>query len=97
MFKRTTEPIKPVLIRAAKTALIVGPVLTLINQYDAVMGRDSFNVLAIALTFMVPFCVSAYSGIQTRRTFLDRMAKMEKSHADTVAQLEKDAAARREN
>lgn len=39
------------------TALIVGTILTLINQWSALFGEASFNVVSCILTYMVPFLV----------------------------------------
>ena len=51
--------------RAVTVALIVGPILTLINQYDAIasgsFGAKSF--FKMALTFLVPYSVSSYSSV----------------------------------
>lgn len=52
--------------RAVMTSMIVGPVLTLINQYDAVIGHGRLNVMKMALTFVVPFVVSTSSSLLTK-------------------------------
>ncbi|MEP3276322.1 MAG: methyl-accepting chemotaxis protein [Stappiaceae bacterium] len=46
------------LFRALCTSLIVGPILTLINQWDAFMGKVDLAIIQVALTFLVPFSVS---------------------------------------
>jgi hypothetical protein len=53
-------------VRAVKVACIVGPTLTLINQYDVLLTMDfSFRLFAkIALTFFVPYSVSSFSSAQ---------------------------------
>ena len=51
-------------VRAVKVALVVGPILTLINQHDVIL-EGSFNFkffYKMALTFLVPYCVSAFSS-----------------------------------
>jgi hypothetical protein len=50
--------------RAVTVALVVGPVLTLINQHEALIGLDLRPrvLLKIALTFLVPYLVSSYSS-----------------------------------
>ncbi len=59
--------------RAIKTALVVGPILTLINQTPALMqlgGGKSISLITavrIALTFVVPFAVSLYSSTMANR------------------------------
>lgn len=54
-------------LRAVKVAAIVGPTLTLINQYDVLLNGDySLRVLGkIVLTFLVPYCVSSFSSACT--------------------------------
>lgn len=59
--------------RAVKVALIVGPVLTLINQTPALVtllegrGIALTTVGRIVLTFVVPFVVSFYSSTMADR------------------------------
>lgn len=50
--------------RAIKVALVVGPVLTVINQYDLLLAGDfsAKLVFKILLTFVVPYSVSSYSS-----------------------------------
>lgn len=51
-------------LRAIKVAGIVGPILTVINQYDALLsGNFSARVFCkILLTFLVPYSVSSFSS-----------------------------------
>ncbi len=51
-------------VRAAKMAAIVGPILTVINQGDVLLsGQYSPRVfLKILLTFLVPYLVSSCSS-----------------------------------
>ncbi len=48
------------------TSLIVGSILTLINQWGALWGDQPFKALPLILTYLVPFCVyqvgRMYSG-----------------------------------
>lgn len=44
--------------RALCTSLVVGPILTLINQWDVFLGEAEVAVIQVALTFLVPFSVS---------------------------------------
>ena len=57
--------------RALKVAGIVGPVLTVINQYDLLLNLDFSPRLCfkIALTFLVPYSVSSYSSA---RAYMDQ-------------------------
>jgi len=43
--------------QALKVALVVGSILLLINQYDAIFGNQPFRILAAFLTYCVPFGV----------------------------------------
>ncbi|MCS6925387.1 MAG: nitrate/nitrite transporter NrtS [Candidatus Binatia bacterium] len=51
-------------VRALKVAGVVGPILTVINQYDVLLRLEvSPRLLAkIFLTFLVPYCVSSFSS-----------------------------------
>ena len=57
--------------RALKVAGIVGPILTVINQYDLLLNLEFSPQLCfkIALTFLVPYSVSSYSSA---RTYMDQ-------------------------
>jgi hypothetical protein len=51
-------------IRALAIAGVVGPILTLINQYDVLLRLD-FSPrfwMKVLLTFLVPYCVSSFSS-----------------------------------
>jgi hypothetical protein len=60
--------------RALTVAGIVGPILTVINQYD-VLWRLEFSLrvwLKVALTFLVPYCVSSFSSA---RAYMEQEAR----------------------
>lgn len=48
--------------RALTVTLLVGILLNLINQGDALIGDAKLNVAKLALTFLVPFCVSTFAS-----------------------------------
>lgn len=48
--------------RALKLALIVGPILILINQWEAIQGLVPFSLWKALLTFLVPYCVSTWTA-----------------------------------
>jgi hypothetical protein len=54
---------------ALKVSLIVGVILNLINQGDAIFAMDfgHINYYKLILTFAVPFIVSVYASIQTKK------------------------------
>lgn len=57
---------RPIVRNAATTALIVGPLLTLINQGDALMAGLGLDWLKVALTFAVPYGVATVAGANAR-------------------------------
>lgn len=85
--------VRPILIRSAIVATIVGPTLTLINQFDSVMSMSGINLTACMLTLIVPFCVSALSGLLSRRTFLSQIEVLRSDHADALVLATRDVKA----
>ncbi|MGE3594319.1 MAG: nitrate/nitrite transporter NrtS [Dehalococcoidia bacterium] len=60
----------PALLRRSLiTALVVGTILTAINQGDRILAGDvtAVMVLKIGLTYCVPFCVSSYGALGASR------------------------------
>ena len=53
-------------VRALKVALVVAPILIIINHHDEITGYKFTSNLIVKslLTFLVPYCVSAYSSAQ---------------------------------
>ena len=53
--------------RSLWVALVVGTILNLINQGDALLGgAGSVNWVKVALTFLVPYAVSTYGAVSYR-------------------------------
>ena len=52
--------------RAFFVALVVGTVLNLINQGDALFAGRPLDWLKIGLTFLVPYCVSTHGAVTAR-------------------------------
>ena len=50
-------------------ALILGSILTLINQSNAVFGDEAINPIQLALAFVTPFAVIAFSQLGAIRQF----------------------------
>ena len=53
--------------RGVIMALVVGPILTVINQGDALWSEAVFNVWKAALTFAVPYVVATVSAVAAER------------------------------
>ena len=49
--------------RSLIVALVVGSVLNLINQGDALLAGATLDWTKILLTFAVPYCVSTYGAV----------------------------------
>jgi hypothetical protein len=49
--------------RSLYVALIVGTMLNLINQGDALIGPGAIDWLKVALTYCVPYAVSTYGAV----------------------------------
>ena len=49
--------------RSLYVALVVGTVLNLINQGDALLGMASINWLKLVLTYCVPYAVCTYGAV----------------------------------
>jgi hypothetical protein len=57
---------RDVVIRGAKVGLIVGTLLTAINHGDLILAGtlDVNSAWKIPLTYLVPYCVSTYAGVE---------------------------------
>jgi hypothetical protein len=50
-------------LRSFLVALVVGTVLNLINQGDALFGAAPINWLKVILTYIVPYAVCTYGAV----------------------------------
>lgn len=59
--------------RGLAVACVVGPVLTVVNQYDVLLNLDFSARLwvKVGLTFLVPYSVASYASA---RAYMDREA-----------------------
>jgi len=55
------------LLRALKVAIIIGTILTLINQGDQIWAGNTPPVWKVMLTYLVPYLVSSYAGAQATK------------------------------
>ncbi|PKO53505.1 MAG: hypothetical protein CVU27_01400 [Betaproteobacteria bacterium HGW-Betaproteobacteria-20] len=53
---------KRILYSATKVSLVVGSILNLVNQSEHLIAGQGIMVGHLLLNYLVPFCVSAYSG-----------------------------------
>ena len=59
-------------LRSFRVALVVGTVLNLINQGDALFGGQAVNWVKIVLTYIVPYCVGTYGAVSYRMSVRGR-------------------------
>jgi len=52
--------------RSFFVALVVGTVLNLINQGDALLGTAPINWLKVVLTYFVPYAVCTYGAVSAQ-------------------------------
>jgi hypothetical protein len=52
--------------RSLYVALIVGTILNLINQGDAILGTGSVDWLKVILTYFVPYAVCTYGAVSAQ-------------------------------
>jgi hypothetical protein len=52
--------------RSLIAALIVGTILNLINQGDALFAGGNVNLTKLLLTYPVPYCVATYGAVSFR-------------------------------
>jgi hypothetical protein len=55
-----------VLRRSFVVAVIVGTILNLINQGDALFAGTPLDLVKVTLTYLVPYCVSTYGAVSYR-------------------------------
>ncbi|MFG1360108.1 MULTISPECIES: nitrate/nitrite transporter NrtS [Xanthobacter] len=52
--------------RSLMVAVVVGSILNLINQGDAIFGGGTISWSKIGLTFLVPYCVATFGAVSYR-------------------------------
>ena len=58
----------PIVRSSLGVALVVGTILNLINQGDALLGDQAVVLWKIALTYCVPFAVASYGSYTALRS-----------------------------
>ena len=73
-----------VIMRGVKVGAIVGTVLVAINQGDQVLSGEfsSATFWKIPLTYLVPFCVSIYVGVNSTLTHRAVIAQLNRQPSD---------------
>ena len=53
-------------LRSGYVAIVVGTILNLINQGDAIFEATSINWIKVVLTYFVPYAVCTYGAVSYR-------------------------------
>ncbi len=73
-----------VVISASKVALLVGPIIVLVNQWDLLIQGD-INWVKCLLSFVIPYCVSTASFLMAQSDY----QQVDTASVDTVHRLAK--------
>ncbi len=68
--RKLAKCLAPATVRMAlKVSLVVGTLLNLLNHYDLLLGTPLTGtaVAQVALTYLVPYCVSTHGQVWGRR------------------------------
>ena len=77
---------RQILLRAALVAIILGSILTIVNQTDAIFGSGAIAWLPLALVYLTPFLVVTVSQILgVRRARADLILPAARFHAESFA------------
>jgi hypothetical protein len=63
--------------RSLLVGVVVGTILNLINQGDAVVAGRRPDLLKLLLTYLVPYCVATYGAVSFRLRAARRAARAE--------------------
>ena len=55
---------KHIVVNACRIALVVGTVLNLINQGEAILANNDISWGHGAMNYLVPYCVATYSAVK---------------------------------
>src|SRR4249920_4005227 len=65
-FRSSCEGVSRCVTNFGNGALVVGTILNLINQGDALFGPGPINWVKVLLTYLVPYTVSTYGAVSYR-------------------------------
>lgn len=57
---------RPIIVNSIRIALVVGTLLNLINQGEALLTWSGISWLHVGLNYMVPYCVASYSAAKNQ-------------------------------
>ena len=68
-----------------RRSFIVGTILNLVNQGDAVLAGGHVDLAKVILTYAVPYCVATYGAVSVRATAIRKGASMSAKETDRAA------------
>jgi len=71
--------------RSFIVAAIVGTILNLVNQGDAVLAGGHVDLAKVILTYAVPYCVATYGAVSVRATAIRKGASMSAKETERAA------------
>ena len=74
--------------RSAFMSLIVGSILNIINQGDAVFNEKGLNIPQLLLTYLVPYCVATISSTQVYALCSEKIRLLSKEHNKLTSEKE---------
>lgn len=57
--------------RSFIVAMIVGTILNVINQGDALLNGAPVDFVKMGLTYLVPYCVATFGAVTARLNYID--------------------------
>ena len=67
---------RTIFLRAAIVAIIIGSILTLVNQFGWVAGREALQLLQLILVFLLPFAVVTVAQVAgARQAYIDTVGR----------------------
>ena len=70
--------------RSAIISGFVGTVLTVTNQFEAVMGDQTLNVIKAMVTYAIPFCVSLTSALIEKKNVMKDISKSSQQNIEPL-------------
>ncbi|MEM7222579.1 MAG: nitrate/nitrite transporter NrtS [Pseudomonadota bacterium] len=62
--------------RSFYTALVVGTLLTAVNQGDLILAGEATNLIKILFNYLIPYCVATWGAVTAKRAALKRGDKI---------------------
>jgi hypothetical protein len=55
---------KKIVVASVKISLVVGTLLNLVNQGEAIVGEDYISWSHVFFNYLLPYCVASYSAVK---------------------------------